>query len=234
MLRLVDLSNDIYDSAPTFDPDPKTHIKAHLKISDLNYNITEIVMSAHYGTHLDAPFHFFDDGRPVEQLNVLKGFGEAHILDFTNKGGGEAITIEDMQAYVDKVQKGARLIFHTGWDKIFPAPEYYGGQPYLTVECSRWLAEQGVWCVALDTPTTYPAEYTASHHSLLHKDVEVLIIEGLKGLDRLQNDRVILIALPLRIRGRDGSPCRAMAIEGDIDPLVTAFNAMQYTDDFST
>ena len=41
MLRLVDLSFDIYDNAPTFDPDPETHVRAHLKISDLNYNITE-------------------------------------------------------------------------------------------------------------------------------------------------------------------------------------------------
>lgn len=233
MIRLVDLSNDIYDGAPTFEPDPKTNINAHLKISDLNYNMTEIIMSAHYGTHLDAPYHFFDEGRTVEQLDIRRGFGVAHVLDFTHKGAGDAITVTDMEAYADKVIKGSRLIFKTGWDKMFPQPEYYGGQPYLTVECSTWIAEHGVVTVALDTPTTYPAEYTASHHSLLNSDSEVLIIEGLKGLDRLNGERIILIALPLRIRGRDGSPCRAVALDGDIEPLIPLFDALEYTDDFS-
>jgi len=228
MLRLVDLSFDIYDGAPTFDPDPKTHINAHLTIADLNYNMTEIVMSAHYGTHLDAPYHFFDDGTTVEDLDVRKGFGVAHVLDFTHKKAGDPITVEDMQLHADKVRPGSRLIFHTGWDKENPQSHYFNAQPYLTVECSTWLAKQGVACIALDTPTTYPAEYTASHHSLLNENAEVLIIEGLRGLERLQNDKVILIALPLRIRGRDGSPCRAMAIDGDIEPLVGLCDRLEY------
>jgi arylformamidase len=228
MLRLIDLSFDIYDGAQTFDPDPKTQVNAHLKIADLNYNITELVMSAHYGTHLDAPFHFFDDGRPVDQLDIRKGFGVAHVLDFTHKKAGEAITLEDMAPHADKVAPGSRLIFHTGWDKIYPDPQYFGGQPYYTVELTTWLAEKGVACIALDTPTTYPAEYTASHHSLLNKDAEVLIIEGLRGLDQLQGARVILMALPLRIRGRDGSPVRAVAIDGDIEPLIPLFEQLNF------
>ena len=60
MLRLVDLSLDIYDKAPTFWPDPKTAILPHLKVENMNYNITQVIMSSHLGTHADAPFHFFD------------------------------------------------------------------------------------------------------------------------------------------------------------------------------
>lgn len=232
MLRLVDLSQDIYDGAPTFEPDPKTHIKAHLTVADLNYNMTEIIMSAHYGTHLDAPYHFFDDGRTVEDLDVRKGMGLAHVLDFSHKKAREAIDLDDFDPYKDKATPGSRLIFNTGWDKVLPDPVYLGGQPFLTVELSTWLAEQGVACVALDTPTTYPAEYTASHHSLLNAEAEVLIIEGLRGLDRLVGKQVILIALPLRIRGRDGSPCRAMAIDGDIAPLAALFDQLVFSQTF--
>jgi kynurenine formamidase len=229
MLRLVDLSLDIYDKAPTFYPDPKTAVLEHLKIENLNYNITQLVMSTHLGTHLDAPFHFFDDGVTVENLDVRRGFGPAWVLDFTYKKGGDPITLEDMQPHADKVIRGSRLIFHTDWDKEFPQKHYFGGQPFLTVEATTWMAQQGVWCVALDTPTTYPAEYTKSHHSLLNKDAQVLIIEGLRGLERLQSREVILIALPLRIRGRDGSPCRAMAIDGDIAPLKPLFEALDFS-----
>jgi kynurenine formamidase len=134
-----------------------------------------------------------------------------------------------MKRHADKVRPGSRLIFHTGWDKMYPKKEYFGGQPYLSVEASTWLAEQGVWCVALDCPTTYPAEYTPSHHSLLNAKAEVLIIEGLRGLERLKGTRVILMALPLRIRGRDGSPCRAMAIDGDVEPLVEIFEKLEFS-----
>lgn len=229
MLRLVDLSLDIYDKAPTFYPDPKTAIIEHLKIENLNYNITQIVMSAHLGTHLDAPFHFFDDGLTVENLDVRKGLGPAWVFDFTHKKAGDPITLEDFEPYADKVTKGSRLIINTGWDKEFPQKHYFGGQPYLTVELTTWMAKRGIWCLALDTPTTYPAEYTPSHHSLLNKEAEVLIVEGLRGLDRLQGERVIFMALPLRIRGRDGSPCRAMAIDGDIEPLVELFEKLDYS-----
>jgi arylformamidase len=232
MLRLVDLSQDIYDGAPTFEPDPKTHIRAHLTIADLNYNMTEIVMSAHYGTHLDAPYHFFDDGRTVENLDVRKGFGLAHVLDFTHKKARQPIDVADFAPYQHLATPGSRLIFNTGWDKILPDPDYFGGQPYLTVELTTWLVKQSVACVALDTPTTYPAEYTASHHSLLNVAAEVLIIEGLRGLDRLTGSQVILIALPLRIRGRDGSPCRAMAIDGDISLLMPLIEQLDFSQSY--
>ena len=153
--------------------------------------------------------------------------GVAEVLDFTGKKPGDPITLEEVQTrYGDRIKKGSRLIFNTGWDKVADDPQYFGGQPYLCVDLSEWLAETGVACIALDMPTTFPGEYTASHHSLLNKDAEVLIIEGLRGLERLQGERVILMALPLRIRGRDGSPCRAVAIDGDIEPLIPLFESL--------
>ena len=80
-------------------------------------------MSAHYGTHLDAPFHFFDDGRTVENLDLRRGCGVADVLDFNGKRPGDPITLEEVRArYGDKVKKGARLIFHTGWDKVHRRP----------------------------------------------------------------------------------------------------------------
>jgi len=232
MLRLVDLSLDIYDKAPTFWPDPKTAVLPHLKVENLSYNITQVIMSTHLGTHLDAPFHFFDDGVTVENLDVRRGLGPAWVLDLTHKKAKEEITVADMEAFGDKIGKGSRLIFHTGWDKQFPEPHYFSDQPPLGIETCKWLAEKGVICVALDMPTTYPAEYIDTHHALLNADAQVLIIEGLRGLERLQGEQVILIALPLRIRGRDGSQTRAMAIDGDIEPLVALMDGLEYDIDY--
>ena len=222
MPRIVDLSLDLYDQAPTYDPDPNTSITPHLQVSDLGYNITRVDISSHVGTHLDAPFHFFDEGRTVEDLELTRCIGPAFVLDLTYKKALEEIRVEDLDGD-DRIQPGCRLIFHTGWYREFATKRYFSDQPYLGVDSCRWLVDRGVRTIALDMPTTYPADYMTTHHILL--GAEMLIIEGLTNLDQLTQDEVVLMALPLRIRGRDGSPCRVLAIEGDIDEDFPVFRS---------
>lgn len=211
-MRIVDLSLEIYDKAPTFWPDPKTSVVEHLKIANLKYNITQLVMSTHVGTHLDAPFHFFDDGKTVDQLDLGKGFGPAWVLDFSDKGSKATITVEDLKRYQDKITAGARLILRTGWDRVFPNEAYFTDCPGVAPDACRYLADAGIACLAMDMPTVYGPEYVEVHHVLLR--AEILVVEGLAHLDALTRPRVLFMALPLRIKGRDGSPCRAVAVEG--------------------
>jgi kynurenine formamidase len=199
-------------------------------IANMGYNITQLILSTHLGTHLDAPFHFFDDGRTVENLDVRRGFGPAWVLDFSHKGPKAEITPGDLERHAAKITPGSRLIFRTDWDKQFPQPHYFSDQPYLGLAACHWLAERQVATVALDMPTIYPADYITVHHILLRP--EVLVIEGLTRLERLRGEQVILCALPLRVRGRDGSPCRAMAIDADsaaeLSSLVELFAALDF------
>jgi arylformamidase len=218
MLRLVDLSFDIYDHAPTFAGDPEVGVAEYCRIEDAGYNMTRLVMGTHTGTHVDAPFHFLGDGSTVDQIDLRRGFGPAWVLDFSAKGPNEEVAVAELAPYDKVIREGSRLIFRTGWDRVYPDPRYFSDMPALSLEGCRWLAERGVICVAIDTPSVNWADYEAAHRSLL--GAGVLIIESLRGLDRLRGGRVILAALPLRIRGRDGSPCRAVALDGDIDPLA--------------
>jgi kynurenine formamidase len=153
------------------------------------------------------------------------------VLDFSHKGPKDEITPEDMAPHADQVTPGSRLLFRTGWDKQFPQPHYFSDQPYLGTRVCQWLVERQVATVALDMPTIYPADYITVHHILLKP--EVLVIEGLTGLERLRGPQVLLCALPLRIRGRDGSPCRAMAIDadsaGELEPLLELFAKLTYS-----
>lgn len=224
MIRMVDLSLDIYDGAPTFDPDPTTMITPHLGIGDLGYNMTRITMSSHFGTHLDAPFHFFDDGETVEKLDLRPGFGEAHVIDLTHKQHRSEILVSDFLPSLEQVTAGCRLILRTNWDREYPHPHYFSDQPYLGLDACAWLVERGVATVAMDMPTIYPGEYIKAHHLLL--GANVLVIEGLAHLDRLESSRVFLIALPLRLRGRDGSPCRVVALEGDLDSSLASLETV--------
>jgi kynurenine formamidase len=60
----------------------------------------------------------------------------------------------------------------------------------------------------------------------------VLVIEGLAHLDRLVSDEIFLIALPLRLRGRDGSPCRVMALEANDGTELATLNMLMSSVDF--
>jgi len=218
MLRLVDLSFDIYDRVPTFSTDPQTAVIEHSRIEDAGFNMTQLVMSTHIGTHLDAPFHFLNDGLTVDQLDLRRGFGPASVLDFSSKAPKEEISVAELQVHADKIGAGSRLIFRTGWDRVYPEARYFSDMPGLSVEACRYLVERGVACVAIDTPSVNWSDYAMAHQVLL--GAEVLLIESLRGLERLQRDQVILVALPLRIRGRDGSPCRAIALDGEIGAIA--------------
>jgi arylformamidase len=229
MLRLVDLSFDLYDRAPTFWTDPKTAVIEHYRTENLGYNMTQLVMSTHAGTHLDAPFHFLDDGLTVDQIDLRRGLGPAWVLDFRHKGPKEEIAAAELESFGDRIGPGSRLIIHTGWDAAFPEPRYFTDMPALSVEACRYLAGRRIACVAMDTPSVNSSDYVTAHRVLMGKGAEVLIVEGLCGLERLHGDRVILMALPLRIRGRDGSPCRAIALEGDIDSLAGLLDEIAYS-----
>jgi arylformamidase len=218
VLRMVDLSFDIYDRAPTFSTDPEIAVIEHGRIENLGYNMTQLVMSTHAGTHLDAPFHFLDDGLTVDRLDLRRGFGPAWVLDFSGKAPKEEISAAELQMHGDVIRTGSRLIFRTGWDRVYPEARYFSDMPGLSVEACRYLVERGVACVAIDTPSVNWSDYAAAHQVLL--GAEVLLIESLRGLERLRGDQVILVALPLRIRGRDGSPCRAIALDGEIGAIA--------------
>ena len=211
--RIVDLSLEIYHQAPTFGPDPKCGILVHHTIESMGYNITQIIMSIHQGTHLDAPFHFFDKGRTVDKLDLNKCVGDALVIDLSNKKPKDEIRIEDLKHYENRIIKGAKILLRTDWDKIYPRDEYFSDQPVITVELSKWLAEKEIDLLGLETPSVHPQDYTPIHQTLLEK--EIVIVEALAQLRELTQQEVFFAAVPLKIRGRDGSPVRAFAIEGE-------------------
>ncbi len=209
--RFIDLSMSIYHQAPTFTPDPKCGVLVHHTIASMGYNITQLVMSTHQGTHLDAAFHFIAGGQTVDKIPLSKCAGEALVIDLSGKKAKEEITIKDLTPYAKKIGKGTKLLLRTDWDKIFPKAAYFSDQPVITPETARWLAGRGIDLLGLETPGVHPVEYAVVHKALLSK--KVVIVEGLTNLRKLKKTEVFFVALPLKIKGRDGSPVRAMAIE---------------------
>ncbi len=70
MGRLIDLSHPLEHGQPSFPQDTELSITVHHTVESIGYNISAIKMSSHQGTHLDAPYHFFDDGKTIDQMTL--------------------------------------------------------------------------------------------------------------------------------------------------------------------
>lgn len=211
MPRIIDLSLPIYHGAPTMPLDPKCAVIIHHTVDSMKYNITQLIISTHHGTHLDAPYHFFDDGTTVDKLDLSRCVGPAEVLDFTHIAPKCNLTPRDFKSCESKIVPGSRIVLRTDWWKKFPKKEYFSDGPMISPELARWFVRKKIAMLGLETPGVHRYEWEKVHKIFLKANV--VIVEGLAHLNKLKEERVFFIAAPLKLKGRDGSPVRAVAIE---------------------
>jgi len=106
----------------------------------------------------------------------------------------------------------------TGWSSHADMPDYRTHFPRLSLSLAQWFAQRGIFLLGVETPAVASMddreELISVHQALLR--AEIVIVEGLANLDALSTDRVTFIALPLKLQDGDGSPVRAVAIEGSL------------------
>jgi arylformamidase len=169
------------------------------------YRITDIRMSSHSGTHIDAPAHYLDRGATVDQIPFSALMGWCRVLDCS--GSGNEITAADLGG---KTAGTDKLLLKTAFSEKHEFSEEY---PALSVDASRYLAGQGIACIGTDAPSI--EGYGSSgdvHRTLLSSGMVIIELLDLAGVSE---GEYWMIALPLRLQGSDGSPCRVLLIEGD-------------------
>lgn len=207
--HLVDLSHPLYHGAPAFPNDPIASIQPRSVIARDTYNTSLVSFGTHQGTHLDAMFHFFDDGRTLDQMPLDWFYGPARLLRIP-KAPNEAITVADLELHAAHLVPEAKIIVNTGWHHRYGKPEFFTDFPSLTLDAARFLATRRLRLLGMDLPTP-GKQWLELHHILLAKDVEMVLVEGLANLDALP-DSFTFAGFPLNFHGRDGSPIRAVAI----------------------
>lgn len=215
-MKLIDLSHPLEHGQLNFPWDPKISVVVHNTVASIGYNITQISMSTHQGTHLDAPFHFYDDGKTLDQMRLEQFYGKTALVDLAPGSALAAkmpLTIEMFEPHAEKFQRGAKIIYRTGWDRHFGTAAYFAEFPTLTLESAQWMADRKIGMLGMDTPTP-STSWKECHHILLKAGVEIVIVEGLTRLEQLP-ETFIFMGFPLNIKGRDGSPIRAVALVED-------------------
>lgn len=204
-MTLVDISRSLYPGTAVWPGDTPYRLSEVLAIrSGDSVNLTRIDMSAHTGTHIDAPLHFTDQGPPVDQLDLSVYWGRAQVVSVERKAG--ALLVEDFSGY--DLSIAPRLLVRTLSSyldqSIFPE-EFV----YPSPEVAHWLGEKGIILYGTDGPSVdaQNSKTLEGHKAMYRKGIHIL--EWL-DLSQAGDGLYELSALPLKIAAGDGSPVRAV------------------------
>jgi len=174
-----------------------------------SFQIGRIEMVANTGTYVDAPFHRYEDGADLADLDLaslanLDGIVVRRPFDQTL-----ATDVSDIEG-LDV--RGKAVLVHTGWDRHWRTDRYYEDHPFLTGEAADWLVEQGVALVGIDSHNIDDTRRRSRpvHSKLLAAGIP--ICEHLTDLGRLPDAGFRFYAVPPKIRGMGTFPVRAYAM----------------------
>lgn len=208
-MRIIDISLPIEREMPVYkgrEEKRPTLIRERQMPQD-SINESVITMNLHTGTHLDSPLHMKEDGAPMEEMPLERLIVPCQVIDLT--GVTDSITLNDLQPF--ELKKDSFLIIKTQNSFGLAGQE---GFIYLSAEAALYLAQKGISGLGIDAlgvERDQPGHLT--HHILM--DHDILILEGLYLKD-VEPGPYLLIALPLSIKGAEGSPARAVLVEGHL------------------
>ena len=202
LLKIHDLTRTISQDMPVYPGDPQPKFDPHATIKDNNANITRITVGSHTGTHVDAPWHFLQEGSSIDIEPLDKFIGEAAIIDASGKN---SITAEDFSGY--DIRSNDIILIYTG------TGDRRTDFAYLDISAAEWMAEHKIKCIGIDTASVeeYGKKDAPVHKMLLARNVG--IIENLVNLKQFAGSRKFFVCLPLPLKGIDGSPARAVLFD---------------------
>jgi arylformamidase len=209
-MRIYDVTLTISNTLPVWPGDPPVDLQRVSKMEEGEVcNITRMNISAHTGTHVDAPYHFLAKGKTVETLDLKTLTGRAYVVEMPNNLN--VITAADVEA-ANIPPRTKRVLFKTRnssyWTKNHTV--FNTNFVALSADAAKYMVERGVKLIGVDYLSVAPYEDTIPTHQILLK-AGVIIVEGL-DLSKISQGRYTFYCLPLKIAKADGAPARAMLI----------------------
>lgn len=208
MMKIYDVTIAVSELVPTFPGDPKVKIDVCASLANGDAaNVSQICLGVHTATHVDAPNHFIEGTRRVDELDLEKLIGNCRVIELDKNV--MAITAQDIKT----IENVERVLFKTRNSEFWNEPEkgFRTDFTYITPEAARLLVEKGVQLVGIDylSVEQFGAKSFETHLTLLEN--EVVIIEGL-DLREVPAGDYELICLPLKVVGGtgDGAPARTV------------------------
>ena len=214
---IIDLTYDIEEGMTTFNArwHPRVSIKQLGRIGMEGRETRKLSFGTHTGTHIDAPLHFIENGNSVEHIPLKKLIGKITFVDFSDLEKNTPITKD----ILEKISVSEKMVFKFGWQKYWGTKEFYLDYPYFTKDGADYLISKGVQLIGYDTPSpdNSHTEMGSSEDSIIHKIFLsncIILVEYLANLDKITlEDDWNIVALPLKIKNGDGSPCRVLLLK---------------------
>jgi arylformamidase len=210
-MQIFDISRALSNDLAPWPGDTAFHFELKWRMADgATVNGGAVQMSVHNGTHADALFHFQEGAETIEQMPLEAYLGDAVVVDLAKQFGRDRrpqIRVADLESCSDELATAPRLLLKTEvWSdsKIFP-----DWIPAIAPDVPDWLRARKVKLLGLDLPSVDPieAKELANHHALAA--AQIAIVESL-DLNGIEAGIYHFSALPLRIRGGDAGPVRAV------------------------
>lgn len=202
----IDISVPIRDGMVHWPGDPPVQVqRIHAIEHGDEANLTQLSMSAHTGTHMDAPLHYLPSADSMDALPFTAIIGRARVIAVETPNPVSRHLLESAD-----IQAGERLLLKTrNSDHLWSEREFNSRFTALNLEAACWLATRQIQLLGIDYLSVgpYHAEGAEVHRALL--GAGIWIVEGL-NLMAVEPGLYELICLPLRLAGADGAPARAL------------------------
>ena len=204
-MKLIDVSVPLDAQLPTYPHNTPFSLEPIKRIArGDSSNVSTLHMSAHTGTHVDAPRHFFDEGPGTESLPLELLIGRARVIEVNARAG---VAAKDLDAidFSDDI----RVLIKTLNSRLWGAPEFHEDYVGVLESGARHLVEHGIKVVGVDylSVEKFHNPGAPAHHILL--GAGTIVIEGL-DLRGIEAGVYEMFCLPLRVVGSDGAPARVV------------------------
>ena len=196
-MKIYDISQEVF-GCKVFPGDPSPEKQTMMKIDDGEIcNLTAFKMCAHNGTHVDAPYHFINDGKTIDCVDLDRFVGYA----FVTEHEGDILAKD-----AENILKKARECDARSAERILVK-----GNAVMTAEGARVFVDAGIKLFGNESQTVGPEDAPMEVH-LIMLGAEVVLLEGIRLKD-IEEGVYLLNCAPLNLAGSDGSPCRATLLQ---------------------
>jgi kynurenine formamidase len=222
-IRLIDLSQEIYQGMPVFPPHQKTMIfpnMSHVESTErlgFPFATNNLLLNEHGPTHSDAIYEYDPGGATIDEMPLDYFYGPAVCLDVSHVAADGYITRRDLEQALARgrltLDRGDIVLLYTGhYERSYGTADWLTRYSGLDYEGAEWLAQQGVVNIGVDAPSIdNPDDPLFSGHRVC-REYAITNTENLCNLAQVANRRFLYFGLPLRIRKGTGSPVRAVAV----------------------
>ncbi|UXX84933.1 cyclase family protein [Roseovarius pelagicus] len=220
-----DMTHTLSAEFPTFFGEPGFAADQAFNFAEHGFNLFNLSINEHTGTHIDAPMHFSADGASVDEIPVSSLVAPLCVVDIAARAADDAdtqVTPDDLRAWIEAngdIPDGACVALHSGWGPKVGGDGFrnFDGEamhfPGFHVEAAQMLLEEtGAGSIAVDTLSLdhgISADF-ATHYAWLSSGR--FGIECLANLDKMPASGATLVIGAPKHKGGSGGPARIFAM----------------------